>query len=592
MAYEQEFAPVEAPEPEIPSDKSAEREPEAALDEGSRMKSDAEPEERAAAKSALEEAGCPIEMDLDGVRCGCRLHSASPQWIDEEPVCLMHSKDERKQSGPLMEEFWRIFEQILDEARDREAHFDKFVFPKLDLSGRTFKAICRFDQATFTQEADFNGAAFTKEASFKWALFRQCADFSGATFTKDVNFMVATFKRDADFGGATFTQEAHFSVATFEQNADFSRTTFTQNAGFGATFRKTATFVNATFKQGAYFLQDTFEQSADFSIATFAQNAYFREATFKRDADFGFATFTQDADFARTNFYGTSYWRECRFLGRAEFRHTKFQPKEEGMPSAVFSLAQFAKPKEVVFDDVDLRRTLFLNCDVSEFSFTSSVQWAKRDGNRGLAVFEEKILPDQVLCKDIEWRYGSIDHGAVGQIYHQLKKNYDTRLDYRKADDFHFGEMEMRRLEPATNGPLLGLRRRLRPWVGPEAWYKYASDYGNSYVKPILWLFGTLVLFAALFPVPGLESKQQKPQPAENYASVWNKQDTWANNLWTEGKLLRDSAIAAVDIATFQRNPEHTPVYPGGRILAILETLLTSTLFGLFLLAIRRQFRR
>jgi len=53
--------------------------------------------------------------------------------------------------------------------------------------------------------------------------------------------------------------------------------------------------------------------------------------------------------------------------------------------------------------------------------------------------------------------YGKIDHGAVEQIYHQLQKNYDSRLDYRKANDFHYGEMEMRRLEPPS-----GLRQRRR----------------------------------------------------------------------------------------------------------------------------------
>ena len=47
-----------------------------------------------------------------------------------------------------------------------------------------------------------------------------------------------------------------------------------------------------------------------------------------------------------------------------------------------------------------------------------------------------------------------------------------------------------------------------------------------------------------------------------------------------------------MDTATFQHNPEYTPSYPWGRVLAIIETLVTSTLSGLFLLAIRRQFRR
>jgi hypothetical protein len=107
---------------------------------------------------------------------------------------------------------------------------------------------------------------------------------------------------------------------------------------------------------------------------------------------------------------------------------------------------------------------------------------------------------------------------------------------------------------------------------------------------------------ALLFPITGLELKQPKPgNPASNtiltYSEVWNMQDTWTNNLWTEGKFLKSgtfikSGITAIDTATFQRNPEYSPVYPWGRVLGIIETLLTSSLFALFLLAIRRQFRR
>jgi hypothetical protein len=231
-------------------------------------------------------------------------------------------------------------------------------------------------------------------------------------------------------------------------------------------------------------------------------------------------------------------------------------------------MAKFAKPGEIVFEDVDLSRALFLNCDVSAVRFTSSVDWAERKGHRGLAVFEEEILLDPELSQ-IQEEYGEFDYDAVEQIYHQLHKNYDDRLDYRKANDFHYGEMEMRRLEPPSYGRLLTVRCILRPWMSLLNLYRITSDYGNSYTKPL----------------PGYPA-------IASYTSVWNQQDTWSNNRWTEAKLIGKSGITAIDTATFQRNPEYSPVYPWGRALGILETLLTSSLFALFLLAIRRQFRR
>jgi hypothetical protein len=187
----------------------------------------------------------------------------------------------------------------------------------------------------------------------------------------------------------------------------------------------------------------------------------------------------------------------------------------------------------------------------------------------------------------------------VAQIYHLLKKNYDSRLDYWRADEFHYGEMEMKWLAVPTDGRLLWLRRWWYPRLSFVALYRLASDYGNSYLKPLWWLFGTLLFFAALFPLPGVGLKRQenmqertKPAVAETYDSRWNFQKSYGENLWAEARLAGKGAITSLDTATFQRSSEYAPASPCGHVLAIFEMLLTSTLFSLFLLAIRRQFRR
>jgi uncharacterized protein YjbI with pentapeptide repeats len=521
---------------QIAPDESIGTEPEIEAVESPEAETEKEPDESAAAKGGKVEVGCLIEWGYRDPKCGRELHAA-PDGVDEQPVCLMHSNDPGKQSGPLFDTFWQEFERILEEAGGGEAHFERFVFPKLDFSKRKFQAICRFNYATFTQNADFFKATFTRNA-----------DFTGATFTQYSYFWNATFTQDAEFCRATFTKDANFNDATFTQNANF-------------------------FK----------------------------------------ATFTQAARFEKTKFHGTAVWHSSRFLDQAEFRGTKFEPLVEGQHSAVFALAKFSKPGEIVFDDVDLSRVLFHNCDVSQVCFTS-VRWAKREGNRGLAVFEETIDLEQ-YARGLK-RDGQRDFRAVAQIYQQLKKNYDSRLDYWTANEFHFGEMEMMRLAGPARGLLFRgrwMRRlarhirqqfmRLRQWWHPRlsfvalSLYKYASDYGNSYGKPLAWLLGVLLAAALLFPFPGVGLKQPISGNAANsasvtYSRVWNRQDSLTNNLWTEAKLIGKSGITAIDTATFQRTPEYTPVYPLGRVLAIVETLLTSSLFALFLLAIRRQFRR
>ncbi|HWE86445.1 MAG TPA: hypothetical protein VG267_15985 [Terracidiphilus sp.] len=474
-------------------EKSAVAEPEIEPGEGSEEEPEREPDENTEWEGEYGESGCPVGMvEYPEVRCGRKLH-VTPEGMDEYPVCLMHSKDPNKRSGPLFEAFRREFERILIKAGGSEAHFEKFVFPPLDFSRREFQAICLF---------------------------------SGATFTQSASFFDATFMQKVDFDFVTFIQDADFAFATLTQNADFSG-----------------------------------------------------------------ATFTQATNYSCAKFHGTVDWSSCRFLAQTEFVNTTFDPQIVGKPSAVFDGANFFKPSEIVFDDVDLSRALFHNCDVSQVSFTSSVRWGIRGNNRGLAVFEETIPLEQLHTVTLK-RDGRRDYRAVAQIYQQLKKNYDVRLDYWTANEFHFGEMEMKRLAVPTVGPLLWLRKWFHRKLSLVALYKHASDYGNSYGKPMLWLLGILALFAALLPLPGVGLKRQGAGQAETYATVWRAGDGWMANLRAEARLGGKGAITSVDAATFQKSAEYAPVYPWGRVLAIFETLLTSTLFALFLLAIRRQFRR
>ena len=124
------------------------------------------------------------------------------------------------------------------------------------------------------------------------------------------------------------------------------------------------------------------------------------------------------------------------------------------------------------------------------------------------------------------------------------------------------------------------------------ALYRYASDYGNNYRKPVIWLIAVLALFATLLPVPGVGLKHPPSSQSETYTTIWNKRDRWTPNLVRESRITAKAAIAAVDVVAFQRTAEYVPAYPWERVLAILATLVTSALLALFLLAVRREFKR
>ena len=527
---------------------------------------------------AVKDQGCPVEM-YDGRRCGRPIYDA-PSGLDEKPVCLMHSRDPNKDDA----EFRAEFERILDVAREGVADFTGFVFASACYTRREFKPECIFRGATFTQAAVFSDATFA-----------QAADFRRATFTQDANFRGATFMQEADFREATFTQDACFLEATFKQRANFWHASFTQ--------------------------------AAFFASATFMRAAKFSDAEFMRDAIFWLATFTQAADFRGAGFKQGAGFQAASFLEAAMFRETRFREDKERLPGPVFSLAQFERPEAVTFYKTYLGQALFHNCDVSKFVF-STVRWRRRSNGKSM-VFEEYVDLKHDAADALKPEQNSADeqnYGLIAELYQQLKGNYDDRRDYWTAGDFHYGEMEMKRLacprltwlawlEAKLSGKprlrKLGeqctklqsnvwLLSKLRWWhqrMGLAAWYRRASDYGESWGKPLLWLGVILLLFAALYPFVGLKLAATKAPPLSATSIQIQTSSPQAADLryWNHehpGRLFWHSLMTSLGVAAFQRDLAYEPTYPWGRVLALLELLLTSTLIALFLLAVRRQFRR
>lgn len=602
--------------------------------------------------------GCPVKMH-EGRRCGRPIYAA-PHKVDLKPVCLMHSHHRDKDNQAFQQEF----ERILRDAGEGVADFTKFVFLASNYSKREFKPACVFSGATFTRDAIFSDATFKQDAIFSEVTFMQDAHFYSARFTQHADFNHAMFTQGAIFSRATFTQNADFSRTEFTQKGDFSQAAFTQEVDFSrAAFTGDGNFSGVVFTQAANFFSSVFTGQADFSRARFMLEARFGQAKFGAHANFDQAKFNGDADFYNAHFQGVAdfsscgfaargdfqeavlsalanfsmarfnqaaefagatfgnaanFWR-CQFNQAADFHHARFESSVEFRQTTfldgdnvhstlVLVLAQFEKPERVVFYKTNLGRALLHNCDVSKLTF-SDVRWRKRDGNCKRMVFEEVI--DTEDMKAAALRTGKDDpdernYGLIAELYQQLKKNYDDRRDYWTAGDFHWGEMEMKRLHsPRRNGTLRWLRQNL----GLVAWYKYASEYGESYSRPLLWLVGILALCMFLFPIWGLRlsDKSSVTEPASEISRpVTGKQmpELSYSNLIRYGSiepggppvtslsLLGHSLMTAVGIASFQREPTYEPAYPWGRLLAILETLFTSTVVALFLLAVRRQFRR
>jgi hypothetical protein len=614
---------------------------------------DLEGDKRSEKHEVVAEQRCRVRMH-NQQPCGRPIYSA-PASADEKPVCMMHSKDPNKSDAAFQDEF----ERILGVAGKGAADFTRFVFPSARYADREFSAECTFRFATFTQDADFNGAAFTRNALFYEAMFTKNAVFNLATFAEGSSFAGARFAEDADFFHAEFTRDATFSRARFTRGANFCEATFIEDAFFKeTTFTGSALFTKATFTQDAIFVGATFTEDADFIGATFTRYADFQEAIFTRLAEFRETTFTEEANFSGVEFQGHSLFGAAKFIGnvyfnwlrsfrplrpvestsedskpirvphvqtlfakkadfrnatfreRAEFRQTRFREDGAAEPGPILSDARFEKPDLVLFYKTHLGQALFHNCDVSRFVF-SSVRWRQRsNGKRMVLEDDEELDLSQEVTRALlpqEDEAGDRNYALIAELYQQLKKNYDDKRDYWTAGDFHYGEMEMKRLSSHRRNPIL---RWLHRHLGLVAWYKYASDYGESYVKPFLRLLLVLALFTFIYPACGLHrvssEKGSPSRPAAQTSSPSTNADEISYAKFSEfltahpnGKLrgtvsfFVQSAMTSVSVASLRRDfADYEPRSVSGRFAALIEFLLTSTLVALFLLAVRRQFRR
>jgi uncharacterized protein YjbI with pentapeptide repeats len=541
----------------------------------------------------------------------------------QDGLCLFHlfkpteeQKEARTAAEAIEEEFHQAFSKFLeDEERNPEADicdFRYFRFPAIDLSQRRFAKPLGLTGATFSGEANFLKAAFSEGTTFNGEAddFGN-AGFHAATFSGRANFRGATFGGVADFRDATFSGGANFVEAIFSGGATFSAATFSGYAGFsGAIFSEGATFSGAAFSEEANFGGAAFSWGADFFDATFSEEAYFRGATFSEEADFveadfsavvfsgkanfGEAIFSGKASFRETTFSGEASFRwGTTFSGEADFREAIFSgkaafPGETFQDVCLFTGVALDEKAEVVFKEkANLTQASFLDTNLERIHFRD-VKWPHKDSRQ--------VLWDEFLHKG-----GQPDYEKVAENYRQLVINYEAKRDFDTAEDFHIGEMEMRRKkkgkqaeDEAAKAKWLGMKLLWRCWgvINGYSIYKFLSNYGTSYLQGLLVLGMLLVLFSGIFLWSGLKPSKEHigSLRAINYEPCLH---TACQRPWQQK--VRDSAKAIVftlSLLTFQKDRLYEPANACTQLWICIAVPLLAGQTALVLFAIRRRFKR
>jgi hypothetical protein len=429
------------------------------------------------------------------------------------------------------------------------AQFDRAVF----------SAEAWFSEATFSAAARFSGAVFSAVAQFSEATFSAAAVFIGAVFSADAWFSGAVFSAIALFSGAVFSAAARFSGAVFSTDAQFSEATFSATALFiGAVFSADAWFSEVRFSTDAQFSEATFSADAQFSGAVFSTDAQFSGATFGAAAalgplacggklDLSAAVFTSPvtitAATADLRCQGTRWAAKAALRLRyatvdlsdavcaspltVTSRSAPFAGPWGGLDETVLgSHAPGVRMKSLsgadaaylVLSDIDLTPCLF--------SGTVHLDQLRLEGECTLAPAPTGVhrrdwlpvrwTPRRTLAEEQHWRAfrgatgwtaAPTDTDLVGPavlapLYRQLRKSLEDGKNEPDAADFYYGEMEMRRNDPARP---FGERALLAVYWG-------ISGYGLRASRALAWLLLAMTGTILALMLWGLPADGPKPQ--------------------------------------------------------------------------------
>jgi hypothetical protein len=422
-------------------------------------------------------------------------------------------------------------------------------------------------------------------ADFREHEFEDVANFAGYVFPGRTVFDAATFSGNAGFGEATFSGDAWFQEARFLGIARFGEARFSDDARFDAvTFSGDAGFRAVTFSGIAGFRAVTFSGIAEFQEATFLDYAWFSDATFSGDAWFSEVKFSGNAGFIQSRFDGYTAFDLARFERTANFQ--ALQGK------SVFSLADVTFVEVPNFWDAHFNEAPRLdNLSIepgrfAHFTVQNLRRWVKSDRDRSA-----------------RWR--------------ALKRLAVQGHDHVREQEFFKGEVTARRF--GEDKPWHAVF-----WFGLV--YQALSDFGRSMPRPLFWLLVCTLGFACFYagesPVlrdrslAGVELAWERVvatvtrDEAPPLACAVGPDDPWHAAL---GLSLRNAAPFAgigsseklkqiyaclygvhpgASVTPGQLPPRFTPVIPDiVSFVSVLQTVLSTVLLFLLLLAVRNHFR-
>ncbi|MER0171362.1 MAG: hypothetical protein DU489_12295 [Nitrosomonas sp.] len=387
----------------------------------------------------------------------------------------------------------------------------------------------------FDKKVDFSDFIFPYSVNFREVTFSGEAWFNNAKFNGDTKFDSAKFNDATRFIGAEFNGLTRFIGAEFNDSVRFNDASFSGTTWFGkASFSDNAWFNNAKFKGAVWFSRASFSGYTDLSDVKFRGKTYFMQASFGGSVDFNQTTFESISVFAAID-----------GKGHFSFRYTEFHLAPD------FNQAHFTEAPQ--FDNSDFSRAL--QTKEINLSFSSSWRALKRLAIQGHDQERELIF----FAAEIKSLRGKEDKAFPQPLKYLINNNNDA-------------------LWPGGS----------RYWFG--YFYQCFSDFGRSIMRPLSWWLGLGALFLFLYLKYPIDAEPQATVSCDRteaalYLSVRNALPFLPATGYSEN-LSRSYAYLYGKHSDGKENVPNAIVF-----ISIFQTILSTILIFLLLLALRNHFR-
>jgi len=344
------------------------------------------------------------------------------------------------------------------------------------------------------------------------------------------------------------------------------------------------------FTKPVTFQEAVFLQATNFSAATFIQKVNFFRAIFRGRTDFisteflGPSTqfvqvrFEQDTLFGDTVFGGSVSFVQAVIVGDVDFLHAEF------LDESNFSHIKVLKDGALTFNMVDLGRAHFLNTNLETVDFRD-VRWFRAPNGRWAS--RRALWSEFAPLKKPESRR---NYEALSLNYRELVLNSESKRDFESAEDFHIGEMEIKR-RLAESECTTAIGKRLSKHFNAYALYWKVSHYGTSYIVALAWLlFWVLLVFPLVFLFSGFDMLSPDTGKLVERISYQMQPDHTQVLHWLSDWF--KAASFSLSVSTFQRSRLYEA---SGRLAMIslpIESVIVAGQSALLLFAIRRRFKR